>query len=55
MKKASSIELMIMGVALIPLAMYTENLIAKSVALVASIILNVVAVVKSFREKKENS
>ena len=53
MKKASSIELMIMGTALIPLAMYVDNMIAKSVVLVASIVLNIVAVVKSFREKNK--
>lgn len=53
MKRASSIELMIMGTALIPLAMYVDNMLAKSVVLVASIVLNVMAVVKSFREKNK--
>lgn len=55
MKKASSIELMIMGTALIPLAMYVDNMIAKSVVLVASIVLNIVAVVKSLGRKTKKS
>lgn len=55
MKKANSIELMIMGTCLIPLALLTDNLFAKSILAVASIVLNVVAVVKSFKEKKEKN
>ncbi len=54
-RRASSIELMIMGTALIPLALLVDNMIAKSFLLVASIALNIAAVVKSFKEKKEES
>ncbi|MFT3793830.1 hypothetical protein [Flavobacterium sp.] len=53
MKKASSIELMIMGICLIPLAIFTDNWIAQAAALVVSIALNIAAVVKSFKEKNE--
>lgn len=54
-RKASSIELMIMGTALIPLALITDNIFAQSSVLVVSIALNIAAVVKSFKEKKEES
>ena len=44
-----------MGTCLIPLALLIDNLFAQSVLAVASIALNVVAVVKSFKEKKKDS
>lgn len=44
-----------MGTALLPLAYFIDNLLAKSVLAVASIVLNIFAVVKSFREKKKQS
>ena len=53
MKKANSIELMIMGTCLIPLALLIDNLFAQSILAVASIALNILAVVKSFKEKRE--
>ena len=55
MKKASSIELMIMGTALLPLAYFIDNLLAKSILAIASIVLNIIAVVKSFKEKEKQS
>jgi hypothetical protein len=55
MKKASSIELMIMGTCLIPLALLIDNVFAKSILAAASIVLNIIAVVKSFKEKKEKN
>ena len=54
MKKANSITLMIMGTGLIPVALFIDNLLLKSILLGASIVLNVVAVVKNFKEKKNN-
>lgn len=53
MKKANSIELMIMGMALLPLAYFIDNLYARSILAVASIVLNIFAIVKSFKEKKK--
>lgn len=55
MKKANSIELMIMGTCLIPLALLVDNVFAQAVLAIASIVLNVIAVVKSFKEKKEKN
>ena len=46
---------MIMGTCLIPLALLIDNVFAQSILAVASIVLNVVAVVKSFKEKKQNN
>ncbi len=43
-----------MGIGLLPIAALTDNLLLKSLALIASIILNLVAIVKNFKEKKEN-
>lgn len=51
MKKATSIEFMIMGTCLIPLALAIDYKPAKYILLVASIVLNIIAVVKSFKEK----
>ena len=53
MKKIDSITLMLMGTGLIPVAYFIDNLILKSILLVASIIMNIVAVIKNFREKRE--
>jgi hypothetical protein len=54
MKKLNSISLMIMGSGLLPVAMIIDNLFLKSILLVASIVLNIIAIVKNFKEKKEN-
>ena len=54
MKKANSITLMLMGTGLIPVALLLDNLLLKSILLLGSIVLNIVAVVKSFKEKKNN-
>ena len=54
MKKADSITLMLMGIGLLPVALVIENLFLQCILLLASIILNIVAVVRSFKEKKEN-
>lgn len=46
---------MIMGICLIPLALLIDDVFARSFLAVASIALNLVAVVKSFKEKKEKN
>ena len=45
---------MLMGIGLLPIALLIDNLYLKSILLVASIVLNIIAIVKNFREKKEN-
>ena len=45
---------MIMGSGLLPVALLIDNILLKSVLLVASIVLNLVAIVKNFKEKNEN-
>lgn len=42
-----------MGVGFLPLAYFIENVYLKSILLVASIVLNVWAIIRSFREKYE--
>jgi hypothetical protein len=54
MKKLNSISLMVMGIGLLPVAYFIENLFLKCILLVASIVLNIIAIVKSFKEKREN-
>lgn len=54
MKKTNSITLMLMGSGLIPIALLIDDLLLKSVFLLASIVLNIIAVVKNFKEKKNN-
>ncbi|SCY83068.1 hypothetical protein SAMN02927903_02528 [Flavobacterium caeni] len=46
---------MIMGTCLIPLALVIDNVFAQSFLALASIVLNIVAVVKSFKEKEKQS
>jgi len=53
-KKPDSIALMIMGIGLLPVAMLMSNLLLQGIVLVASIVLNLVAIVKNIREKKKN-
>ena len=43
-----------MGTGLIPIALLIDNLLLKSVFLLGSIVLNIIAVVKNFKEKKNN-
>ena len=54
MKNLSSISLLIMGIGLLPIAYYTNNVFLKCVFALASIILSIVAAVRSFKEKNEN-
>lgn len=54
MQKLNSISLMIMGTGLLPVALIIDNLYLKGILLIASIVLNIVAIVKNFKEKKEN-
>lgn len=54
MKKPDSIGLMIMGIGLLPVAMLMTNLVLQGIVLVASIVLNLMAIVKNIREKKKN-
>lgn len=45
---------MIMGIGLLPVAYYMDNLLLKSIALLGSIVLNLIAIYKNFKEKNEN-
>lgn len=54
MKKPDSIALMIMGIGLMPVAMLMSTLLLKCIVLVASIVLNIMAIIKNFKEKREN-
>lgn len=53
MKKPNSITLMLMGIGLLPIALLMDNLYLKSILSVGSIVLNITAVIQSFKEKKE--
>lgn len=44
---------MVMGTALLPLAYFVDNLYARSILAAGCIVLNIFAVVRSFKEKKE--
>lgn len=54
MKKADSITLMLMGMGLIPVALLMENDYLQAILLIASMVLNIVAVYRNFKEKKDN-
>ncbi len=54
MKSLNSISLMIMGTGFMLVAFIMDNLWLKSILLVASIVLNLIAIVRNFREKKKN-
>ncbi len=54
MKRADSITLMLMGTGLVPVALIIDNLLLKCIMLVGSIVLNIVAIVRNFKEKNEN-
>ncbi|HEX8562528.1 MAG TPA: hypothetical protein VF676_06060 [Flavobacterium sp.] len=54
MKKVNSITLMLMGTGFLPLALLMDNLYLKSILLVASIVMNIIAIIKNFKEKREN-
>lgn len=43
-----------MGSGFIPIALLIDNLYLKSILLVASIVMNIIAIFKNFKEKKEN-
>lgn len=45
--------LMLMGIGLLPIALLMDNLYLKSILSLGSIVLNITAVIKSFKEKKE--
>jgi hypothetical protein len=45
---------MIMGTGLLPVALIIDNLYLKTILLVGSIVLNIIAIIKNFKEKKEN-
>ena len=55
MKNLNSISLIIMGIGLLPVALIIDNWILKSILLIASIVLNITAVIKNFKEKKKNN
>jgi len=54
MKKANSISLMVLGCVLLPIGIITENIYLKYSTLFTSMILNIIAIVMSFKEKNEN-
>jgi hypothetical protein len=54
MEKLNSISLLIMGTGFLPLAMIMDNMVLKCLALLVSIVLNIMAIVRNFREKREN-
>ncbi len=45
---------MIMGTGLLPVSLMIDNIILKSLLLIASIVLNITAIVKNFKEKEEH-
>lgn len=45
---------MIMGTGFLPLALLMDNIILKCIALLISIVLNIIAIIKNFKEKREN-
>lgn len=45
---------MLMGIGLLPIAYFIDNIILKCILATASIILNIIAIVKNLKEKKEN-
>lgn len=54
MKKPDSIGLMIMGIGLLPVALLMSSLWLQAIVLVASMVLNILAIAQSFKEKKKN-
>ncbi|CAM3408247.1 hypothetical protein FLLO111716_08650 [Flavobacterium longum] len=54
MKKPDSIGLMIMGIGLLPVALLMSSLWLQAIVLVASMVLNILAIARSFKEKKKN-
>ncbi|MBD3583376.1 hypothetical protein [Flavobacterium selenitireducens] len=55
MQKLNSISLLVMGTGFLPLAMVMENMFLKCAALLISIVLNIIAIVRNFKEKRENN
>jgi len=54
MKKLDSISLMMMGIGLLPIAHFIGNIYLQLILLSASIVLNLIAIQKSFKEKKQH-
>lgn len=54
MRKLNSISLMIMGIGLLPVAYFIDDLLLKGILAFGSIVLNILAIIKNFKEKKEN-
>ncbi len=55
MKNLSSLSLFIMGIGLLPVAHFIDNLLLKSILALGSIVLSIMAIVKNIKEKKENN
>ncbi len=53
MQKVSSFSMMLMGTGFLILAYFLDNVYVKTILLVASIVLNILAVIKNFKEKKD--
>ncbi len=54
MKKVNSITLMLMGTGLLPVALFIDHVVLSSILLIASIVMNIIAIIKNFKEKREN-
>jgi len=49
-----SLKLMTVGICLLAISLFVENIYIQYPILFTSILLNIIAIVKSFREKKNN-
>ncbi|WP_290839675.1 hypothetical protein [Flavobacterium sp.] len=54
MQKLSSVSLMIMGTGFLPLALLIENVLLQAFVLLISMVLNIMAIVRNLKEKREN-
>ncbi len=52
MNNVNSITLVLMGIGLLPVAHFMDNLLLKYIVLIASIVLNLAAIVKNIKEKR---
>lgn len=52
MNKLSSISMMVLGIGLLVIGLKVDNIFARFSLLFTSIVINIMAVVRSFREKK---
>ncbi len=43
-----------MGTGLLPVALFIDHVVLSSILLIASIVMNIIAIIKNFKEKREN-